>query len=64
MTGAIWNMTRSLAETLPRDRHREAALAKRERNRAERERATYEDTQLNWTPAPGRLPYAGQERDE
>lgn len=59
--GAIWNVTRSLAETLPRDRAREAALARIERNARERQLGVEEGSQLEWAPAPGRLPYAGFE---
>lgn len=59
---AIWNRTRSLADTTPRDKHREAMQARIERNAQNRERAKTERAQLSWRPAPGRVPYAGREQ--
>jgi hypothetical protein len=59
--GAIWNLTRSLAETMPRDRMRESGLRRREANDRDRQYAHEEERQLVWCPAPGRLPYAGHE---
>ena len=59
---AIWNRTRSLAETAPVTPHRAAMLARMERNAADRERGKIEHTQLDWRPARGRIPYAGREK--
>jgi hypothetical protein len=62
MMGAVWNFTKSLADTTPRDAHREAMLARIERNAQDNERAKTERAQLSWRPSPGRVPYAGREQ--
>lgn len=61
MTGAIWNTSRTLAETCPDRSHRRAMLARIDRNERNARRSKTEPFQMNWQPEPGRVPYAGRD---
>jgi hypothetical protein len=59
---AVWNITKSLAQTGWNDSlhgNKRRRLAKQE----DADFSQYEDIQLDWKPEPGKRPYAGRDDD-